>query len=217
MGVEFNELFDQWAASYDAAVAGQHPEYREVFEKYTDILNRVVRTLSLPQGSRVLEIGVGTGNLTHRLIQAGYEVTGVEPSLEMRRQALQKLPRLNLYPGHFLDLPNGNYDGVVSTYAFHHLTDPEKETALEMLAERLGPKGRIIFADTMFRDDETKSARIQEAERRGMKELAADLRREYYPTLPVMKKITQKAGLKAEFIPLNRYVWLMEARKNLAE
>ena len=76
MGREFIELFEDWAENYDDTVSGYDNEYREVFDGYGEILDRVV---SKSYG-HVLEFGVGTGNLTARLLEAGLEVTGIEPS-----------------------------------------------------------------------------------------------------------------------------------------
>ena len=33
MGREFVDIFDEWIYSYDASVAGEDPEYRDVFER----------------------------------------------------------------------------------------------------------------------------------------------------------------------------------------
>jgi putative AdoMet-dependent methyltransferase len=211
----FNDLFDQWAEDYDLAVSGGHPEYIEVFEGYADILKTVVESLSLPKGSVVMEFGVGTGNLSRLLLAAGYRVIGIEPSAAMREKAKSKLPELELYEGHFLHIPDGlpPVDGIVSTYAFHHLTDEEKDRALRDFARRLRPGGRIVFADTVFLDEETKQAMQQEAEKRGFHELALDLNREYYPVVERLKSAFHQAGLTVRLKQLNRYVWLMVAER----
>jgi putative AdoMet-dependent methyltransferase len=211
----FNDLFDQWARDYDYAVSGGHPEYIEVFEGYADILQTVVKSLSLPKGSVVMEFGVGTGNLSRLLLAAGYRVIGIEPSAAMREKAKSKLPDLELHEGHFLQVPDGlpPVDGIVSTYAFHHLTDEEKDQALRDLAHRLRPGGKIVFADTVFRDETAKQAMQQEAEKRGFHELALDLKREYYPVVERLESAFHQAGLTVRLKQLNRYVWLMEAKR----
>lgn len=214
----FNDLFDRWAEDYDHAVFGGHPEYIEVFEGYTDILQTVVESLALPKGSVVVEFGVGTGNLSRLLLAAGYRVIGIEPSLAMREKAKAKLLDLELYEGHFLQVPEGlpPVDGIVSTYAFHHLTDEEKDQALRDFARRLRPGGRLVFADTAFQDEATKRAMVQEAEERGFHELALDLKREYYPVVERLENAFHQAGLTVFLKQLNRYVWLMVAERNEA-
>ena len=80
MGREFVDIFDEWIYSYDASVAGEDPEYREVFERYDEILQDVT---SKAIGT-VLEFGTGTGNLTAKLVDAGHQVIGIEPNTVMR-------------------------------------------------------------------------------------------------------------------------------------
>jgi putative AdoMet-dependent methyltransferase len=212
----FNDLFDQWAEDYDRAVSGGHPEYIEVFEGYANILKTVIESLALPKGSVVMEFGVGTGNLTRLLLMAGYRVIGIEPSAAMREKAKAKLPDLELYEGHFLHVPASlpKVDAIVSTYAFHHLTDEEKDQALRDFANRLNPGGKIVFADTAFRDEETKLAMQREAEERGFHELSLDLKREYYPVVSRLERAFHQAGFTVSLKQLNRYVWLMVAELN---
>jgi putative AdoMet-dependent methyltransferase len=211
----FNDLFDEWANDYDGAVAGLHPEYREVFQGYEGILERVVGELALPSGARILEIGVGTGNLTRLLLDAGYDVVGVEPSAQMRQRAAAKLPTLTLFEGHFLQLPAADHsmEGVVSTYAFHHLTDSEKKEALARLYQIVKKDGKLVFADTVFKDAIAKRDLQTEAKERDFLQLAEDLEREYYPLLDTMKQLFRDTGWKARFEQMNRYVWLMTAVK----
>ncbi|WP_124726728.1 class I SAM-dependent methyltransferase [Staphylospora marina] len=213
LGARFNELFERWAEEYDSAVSGGHPEYREVFEGYAEILKTVVNELALPPGSTILEFGPGTGNLSRLLVAAGYRVIGVEPSAAMRAQAAAKVPELELVEGHFLSVPDSvpTVDGIVSTWAFHHLTDEEKDRALADMTRLLRPGGKIVFADTVFVDEQAREAFQKEAEDRGFLELAEDLRREFYPVIGRLEESFRKAGFLVQFRRMNRYVWLMSA------
>lgn len=209
----FNDLFDQWAATYDETVADPTGEYAEVFAGYDRILARVADEVGLPPGSVVVEIGVGTGNLTRKLLARGYRVVGVEPSKEMRQQAKRKLPHLDLRDGDFLHLPlsDERVAAFVSTYAFHHLTDEEKGTALAQMAARLSPGGKVVFADTVFASEDERQAFIEDARRKGHANLLCDLETEFYPTLPVLETLYRRAGFTVSFERLNRYVWLSTA------
>src|SRR5690625_7885684 len=92
MSDEFTELFDQWSAVYDETVAGGDVEYKDVFASYDDILNRIVKR----SHGQVLEFGVGTGNLTKKLVESGLHVVGVEPSHKMREIAKRKLATVQI-------------------------------------------------------------------------------------------------------------------------
>ncbi len=210
MGREFDQLFDEWAANYDETVSGSDEQYTDVFSHYEQILETVA---SHAEGS-VIEFGVGTGNLTARLLEKGNQVLGIEPSTEMRKKAMKKLGSLSIVDGDFFHFPVENgVDTFVSTYAFHHLTDQEKEKAFALYSKLLKPGGKIVFADTMFLTKEDKQAAIDKADNNKFNRLAEDLRTEYYTTIPYMKSILEKHQFHVTFEQLNAFVWLMHATK----
>ncbi|GGJ66855.1 putative AdoMet-dependent methyltransferase [Anoxybacillus voinovskiensis] len=211
MGREFLDIFETWAQSYDSSVYGHDEQYRDVFDGYEAILNTVVEK----SGNVVLEFGVGTGNLTKKLLEAGKTVYGIEPSAPMRELAMEKLEGVSIQDGDFLQFPfpKEAIDTIVSTYAFHHLTDEEKEHAIRKYGKLLTKGGKIVFADTAFIDREAYEAMIAEAKQKGFVDLAEDLQREYYTTIPILERIFTTNGFTVTFTPMNRFVWLMEAVK----
>ena len=210
MGREFDQLFDEWAANYDETVSGSDDQYTEVFSNYDTILETVA---SLAEGS-VVEFGVGTGNLTARILEKGHQVLGIEPSGEMRKEAKKKLGFLSIVDGDFFQFPTEEQiDTFVSTYAFHHLTDEEKEEAIALYSSLLKSGGKIIFADTMFLTVADKQAAINKAEDDGFDRLAEDLRTEYYTTIPYLQSVLETHQFHVRFEQLNPFVWLMHATK----
>lgn len=208
---DFTELFDEWSHTYDETVDGRDLEYRDVFHLYEHILDEVV----FHSKGTVIEFGVGTGNLSRRLLKKGINLVGIEPSENMRKQAQLKNPGLLLYKGHFLQFPSlEQIDTIVSTYAFHHLTDEEKEKAFQLYHKTLSKEGSIVFADTMFETNHSKQSMINKAKERGFHRLADDLQSEFYTTLPILSDIAESTGFSVTFKPLNAYVWLMIAKKN---
>ncbi|CAN7311727.1 class I SAM-dependent methyltransferase [Rossellomorea sp. LjRoot5] len=211
MGREFLDLFQDWADSYDDTVTGKDEEYQAVFEHYDSILDEVV---SRSKG-KVVEFGPGTGNLTKKLLDAGLEVIPFEPSPEMRAIGMQKLGDLVTFrDGDFLDFSlEGNADSIVSSYAFHHLTDEEKGKAFGIYGKLLVQGGKIVFADTMFETDQHYQAAISQAIKKEYINLAEDLKREYYTTLEVLKELLRDNGFSVQFQQVNTFVWIMEATK----
>lgn len=210
MGREFVEIFDQWVHTYDQSVEGKDKEYEDVFKHYDGIL-RATADLAI---SPVVEFGVGTGNLTQKLLERGMHVTGIEPNAAMREATSQKLPELVLHDGDFLDFPlTGEVRTFTSSYAFHHLTDAEKAQAFKLYAEKLPAGGKVVFADTVFESSEIKQQTIEFEEARAYANLVEDLQREYYTTLPVLRELIEDAGFTVEFTQLNKYVWLIDATK----
>ena len=211
MGREFIDIFDEWIHSYDASVAGEDPEYRDVFEGYDEILNAVTSKVV----GTVLEFGTGTGNLTAKLIDAGHQVIGIEPNTAMRRITADRFPSIEIKDGDLVDFETGSMsiDSIASSYVFHHLTDEEKGIALKKYAQLLPTNGKIVFADTAFITEDAKQAQIDKERARNFHNVADDLEREYYTTVPVLMKLFIEAGFEVTFNQLNDYVWLMDATK----
>ncbi|WP_153123200.1 class I SAM-dependent DNA methyltransferase [Peribacillus tepidiphilus] len=211
MGREFLDIFENWADSYDDTVVGHDLEYKEVFRGYEEILSEVADR----SFGHVLEFGVGTGNLTKELLNRGLEVTGIEPSRPMREIAEKKLPKeVKLHDGDFLEFSvDKKIDTIVSTYAFHHLTDDEKEKAVKLYGNLLRQGGKIVFADTMYESKQAHLNAIEKAEREGFYNLAKDLQTEYYSTIPFLKEIFEKYGFTVTFSRCNDFVWILEATK----
>lgn len=211
MGREFLNIFEYWAEGYDDIVHGSDPQYAAVFSNYDAILDEVVNH----SRGTVLEFGVGTGNLSEKLLSAGRKVIGIEPSQPMRELAMQKLPALNIQDGDFIDFPSltVSVQSIVSTYAFHHLTDSEKAAAMETYAEILPENGRIVFADTMFETEAILKNTIRDAKDKGFHDLTEDLEREHYPTIGVLENIFIANKFDATFTQMNDFVWLVTAYK----
>lgn len=211
MGREFVDLFDHWAEHYDDTVKGIDNEYHEVFENYNEILEEVTKHTK----GNVIEFGVGTGNLTEKLLQAGHAVFGVEPSRAMRDKVRERFPGLVLSDGDFLDFPvfDRSIDTIVSTYAFHHLNDEEKLCAVHMYSEMLPVDGKIVFADTIFADKSAKTELLERVQNQGYEDLLQDLNTEFYTFHSVLKHIFEECGFEVFFTKMNRYVWLINAMK----
>lgn len=211
MGREFIPLFDDWAENYDDSVSGNDKQYKEVFEDY----DRILEAVAYKSKGRVIEFGAGTGNLTEKLIAAGREVIAIEPSKVMREKTKARFLNLQLIDGDFLNFPGvpEKVDSIVSTYAFHHLTDQEKNDAIRLYSGLLTESGKIVFADTAFIDEDDKRDRHRIVNEQGYDKLLEDLQREYYTTLEVLKQIFIENGFHVSFEKMNTYVWLIEAEK----
>lgn len=211
MGREFVDIFDEWADSYEASVAGEEPEYRDVFEGYDNILDEVTKRAF----GTVIEFGTGTGNLTAKLVEEGFSVVGIEPNSKMRQATAKRFPSIDVLDGDLLlfEVQTDKIDAFVSSYVFHHLTDDEKGVALKKYAELLAPNGKVVFADTVFISEDAKQAQINKERKREFHHVADDLEREYYTTVPILTKLFEEAGFQVNFTQMNDFVWLMDATK----
>ena len=105
----------------------------------------LVSALELASGSRVLDIGTGTGvvaALASHIVGPTGLVVGLDPAIEMLR-GLKK--RCNAYPvgGALPSLPHpdGSFDAVAAAFVLTHVADPG--TALNAMAKTLRPNGRL--------------------------------------------------------------------------
>lgn len=75
----------------------------------------------LERGSRVLEIGPGTGKATAELVRRGYEVTGIELSSDLAEIARRNVPEAEIEVGDFetWEPRDSGFDAIVAFAAFH--------------------------------------------------------------------------------------------------
>lgn len=147
--------FDLWADGYDKDVELSEESGAYPFAAYRDVLGAVYSIVMHKEGS-VLDIGFGTGVLTQKLYDNGYEISGVDFSGRMIEIATEKMPNASFLQWDFTrGLPEailGPFDWIISTYAIHHLTDEQKKMFIPELLQRLGPDGAIIFGDVAFQN-----------------------------------------------------------------
>ena len=206
-------LFDQWASTYDQTVYAAEPA--DGFEQYDLILSTVADLAGVGPGSRVLDVGAGTGNLTLAVAATGAEVTAVEPSAEMRRVAGEKLGRQRVLDGHFRSLPvaNETCDAIVSTYAFHHLTDEQKRLGVQELKRALKPGGRVVIGDIAWADETARQQMIDRFVRQGKLDLVREMEEEYYPLIEVLRTMFQEGGFQVTVRQMTDWVWVLRGVK----
>jgi SAM-dependent methyltransferase len=80
---------------------------------------------ALPHGARLLEVGASSGLFLALAREAGFAVTGLEPSNEARKMA-RSLHGLTLLATTIDEAEFGpdSFDAVVSSHVFEHLLDP---------------------------------------------------------------------------------------------
>ena len=120
----------------------------------------------LPQaaGSRVLDLGCGTGLELEDYFRQGGEgsVTGIDLSPEMLSALAAKFPRrdLTLIQGSYLALPlgEGRYDAAVSVESLHHFSPAEKLALYQKLRNALTEAGIFVLTDYFASSDEEEEA-----------------------------------------------------------
>jgi ubiquinone/menaquinone biosynthesis C-methylase UbiE len=106
-------------------------------------------------GDRVLDVGCGTGYFTRvmaRAVAPDGTARGVDPSGEAIAQAtrLTRLANCTFSNGvaEALDVPDGQYDVVVSSLTIHHLPQALRPQAIGEMLRVLRPGGSVLVADS---------------------------------------------------------------------
>ncbi|MGO9062852.1 MAG: class I SAM-dependent methyltransferase [Candidatus Binataceae bacterium] len=127
-------------ASYDQIGSG----YSRTRRADARIVERITALLSLPIGSRVVDVGAGTGNYSNAIAEKGCKVIAVEPSSAMRAQA-HAHPSVVWRAGsaEALPLPDAAVDGAICILAFHHFSDHRQ--ALREMRRATGGGPIVLF------------------------------------------------------------------------
>lgn len=145
-------LFDEWAARYDAAVTAGEPSFP--FAGYDEVLAATVRLAEARPSLRILDLGIGTGNLAAHFVAAGCQVWGLDFSAPMLAQARERLPQAHLIQADLLaEWPIAArplFDRVITAYVLHEFDLPDKLRLLEAAGRYLTPDGFIVVADIAF-------------------------------------------------------------------
>ena len=105
---------------------------------------RAVRTLSLPRGSRVIDLAAGTGDLCIDLRRAGHTPFSIDLSFGMLSADRSGEPRVQADILR-LPFPDASVDGVTCGFALRNLVD--LNAFFRELARVVRPGGRIALLD----------------------------------------------------------------------
>lgn len=95
-------------------------------------------------GERILDIGCGTGHLTHEIRQRGAKVVGLDSSPNMIQEARATYPDLEFVQADASSFTfKEPFDAVFSNAALHWVTDAE--SAVSCMSQALRPGGRFVI------------------------------------------------------------------------
>ena len=123
----------------DRATDGLFAQEQKAIDRYFD-----------ESDARVLDLGCGSGRVTHHLFEMGYDVVGVDPSEAMIGEATSIHPEIDFAVGDGTDLhfQDNTFDYVLFTYYGLDYIHPEERRirALQEIYRVLKPGGIFVFS-----------------------------------------------------------------------
>ncbi len=138
---EIEAAYDTVAEEYAEAFSGEHdrkPKDREMLRRFSQAI-----------GNRkpVWDIGCGPGQTAKYLKDLGVEISGLDLSEKLLKQARTIHPGIHFKKGNLLKLEfdNDSIAGIVSFYAIIHFTRKQVEIAFREIFRVLRPGGIFFF------------------------------------------------------------------------
>jgi ubiquinone/menaquinone biosynthesis C-methylase UbiE len=151
-----NRLYDEFAWGYDwvswLVSFGQWDAYRS-------------QVLDYIQGSRILEIGFGTGEILLKLTRENYSVVGVDSSIPMHRITRSKFNKLDMecktILGRTQSLPfsPNSFDCILSTFPADFICDLDTFLEFKRILSHENKQlnefpGRVVVCGALFNRDD---------------------------------------------------------------
>ncbi|WP_179319379.1 class I SAM-dependent methyltransferase [Winogradskyella helgolandensis] len=163
--------------------------YNQPLQADPYLTEQLIKHLNPKKEGLYLDIGCGTGNYTNALYDKGFQCVGMDPSIEMLKQALSKNRNISWKMGlaERTYLPQNSVDGVFSTLTIHQWSNLMQ--AFSELAYVLKPQGKIvIFTST---PEQMKGYWLNHYFPKMMEDLIAQM-----PTLERVEKAISYSGFK---------------------
>ncbi|PKK95524.1 MAG: hypothetical protein CVV60_00845 [Tenericutes bacterium HGW-Tenericutes-5] len=203
------ELFDQWARSYNNSVLKSEKEGTYPFAGYSEIKYSIIDMISHTKKAKVLEMGVGTGEITKPLYDLGYDITGVDLSDKMIEIAKIHMKKAAFIVADFstaLNQISNKFDFIVFSYSIHHLNYNDQIELLLKLNDYLNEDGVIIIGDVS-------TFEVEEMNQLQNKYSAIWDDEEYYPILKKYKLSRLIDIYKLSYVQINEVAGVYKFRK----
>lgn len=205
-------LFEDWSESYDPAADDAFP-----FGSYDQVLDRVAELVAARAPRRVLELGLGTGNLTRRILGRlpDVSIVGVDFSPAMAGSVASELPAVELVIHDLASLPlpdeAAGCDVAAMTYVLHEFADDYKLRLLSALVDdTLSPDGACVIGDVCFRDVTARDAARQRLADRWDPD-------EHYMAAEELTAAAGERGLRLEVEQLGSHAGVLTAERRLVD
>jgi tRNA (cmo5U34)-methyltransferase len=192
-------------AEYDARIRTFIPHYEEMLDVAASALDDETGT--------IVDLGIGTGALSARCREQvpNARFIGIDSDPEMLKAAAQRVPGARLICDSFerSEIPTCN--GVVASFALHHVrTEKAKAALYERLADALPSRGQLINVDCQPAREENlaqrqfaawqQHLRLSYDEHQAKEFLSAWSKEDVYVPLDVELGLMSEAGFGVELL-----------------
>lgn len=143
LAIDYNCIMDQQTAEFYSKNAG------DLVTRYDSVSSVVADyfTLSFAPGSKVLDVGCGSGRDLADLLSKGYDAYGVEPCSEMT-ELITSIPRERICTAALpkLEIPWNAFDGLLCSAVLMHVPQEELFDAAYALKRLLRENGRLLIS-----------------------------------------------------------------------
>ena len=203
------EIFDLWAKDYNKSVLKSEKEGSYPFAGYSEVKYSIIDIISNTKKAKVLEMGVGTGEITKPLYDLGYEIIGVDLSNKMIEIAKSQMGKAEFILADFSNSLNEisiKFDFIVFSYSIHHLSYNDQIELLIKLNDYLNEDGVIIIGDvSTFTSEDMKQLQN--------KYVAIWDDEEYYPILKKYQLSQLVDIYKLSYVQINEVAGVYKFRK----
>ena len=170
--------------------------YTQNFSFVHEYGENVMELLQAPQGSTVLDLGCGNGNLTQKLKEKGYQVIGLDDSADMLAVARETYPDIRFIKGNALDFQIEPVDAVFSNAVLHWIDGERQQEMLNNIAANIRTGGEFVCEFGGFGCAEKVHAALEKIfSERGL----VYPRTFYFPTIGEYAPLLERAGLRVKY------------------
>jgi len=158
----------------------------------------VVALLQPLKGEQILDLGCGTGYLSHVIAESGAIVTGVDNSAEMIAKAKDAYPGINFSVQSATQfVAENSFDAIFSNAVLHWVK--EKEQAIDCMFRNLRANGRLVLEMGGKRNVEIITTTLKTTLLKYGFDKQAAVEQWYFPSLSEYTGLLEKRGFRVTF------------------